>query len=134
MNFVKQCLGKLLFFFRACIMQIPQFSENIVGFQKIPSEDFTGGIYVEGESDIDIMSLQGGYLLPMAPVELVVGRDTIDAEGYDRKWARTSVGVNWYWDDQNAKVQAIYRSNSNMNGVEDQDQGEVIVQFQFLFE
>lgn len=105
--------------------------------QKVSAEavdgDLAEGLYADGESDLDIVSLQGGYLLPGVPVEIVAGWDTIDADGYEEKWKRTSAGVNWYWNKHKAKVQAIYRINTDMNGVRGEDQNEVIVQTQFVF-
>ena len=95
--------------------------------------DFTGGLYADGTTDLDLISVQAGYFLPAAPVEFVAGWDSMDADGYETKWTRTSFGVNWYWNKHKAKAQAIYRTNCDHEGIEGADLDEVILQIQFVF-
>ena len=95
--------------------------------------DFTGGLYRDGTTDLDILALEGGYVLPRAPVEFVVGWDSLDADDYESAWKRTSVGVNWYWNKHKAKVQTTYRMSENFLGEDGEDLNEIIAQIQFVF-
>ncbi len=94
---------------------------------------FTGGIYRDGTTDLDIMAFEGGYLLPKAPVEFVIGWDSLDADNYESRWERTSIGVNWYWNKHEAKLQTTYRISENFLGEEGVDVDELIAQIQFVF-
>lgn len=93
---------------------------------------FTGGLYEDGETDLDILAFEGGYLLP-GNVELVAGWDSLDADNYDEAWERTSFGVNWYWNKHKAKIQASYRMSENFEGADDLDRDELFAQVQFVF-
>lgn len=93
---------------------------------------FTGGIYVAGMSDLDILAFNAGYMFP-ANVELVAGHATLDADGYSDEWERTSFGINYFWNKHKAKLQAIYRMNSNLDGAVDVDSDEGFLQFQYVF-
>jgi hypothetical protein len=48
-------------------------------------------------------------------------------------WDRTSVGVNWFINKHDTKVQLAYRMGENLNGVANDDEDEVFLQTQFVF-
>lgn len=94
---------------------------------------FTGGLYRNGSTEIDTYALEGGYMLGAKPVELVLGTESFDADNYAEAWTRNSIGLNYFWDKHNAKVQFTYRMGENLNGVRGADEDEAFVQFQFVF-
>lgn len=94
---------------------------------------FTGGLYLDGETDLDKLAIEGGYLLRAVPVEFVVGWESQDADNYETQWERTSVGVNWYWNGHNAKWQNEFRMSDNVAGVDGVELNAFISQLQFLF-
>jgi len=94
---------------------------------------FTGGLYLDGTTDLDIFAIEGGYMFPGNNFELVAGWDSLDADNYQSKFERTSVGLNWYWNKNKAKLQATYRMVENFLGVEGEDQDVMMVQMQFVF-
>lgn len=94
---------------------------------------FSGGIYVNGSSDIDKLSLEGGYMVVPKAFEVVGGYETFDADGYQDAWNRTSFGANYFWNKYKVKVQGTYRIGENLDGVTGNDADEIFVQFQFVF-
>lgn len=93
---------------------------------------FTGGLYEDGTTTLTNASIEGGYMFNNT-VEVVAGYQTQDADGYATEWNRTSVGVNWFINKHDTKVQLSYRMGENLNGVEDNDEDELFLQTQFVF-
>ena len=93
---------------------------------------FTGGLYEDGTTTLTNASIEGGYMFDNT-VEVVAGYQTQDADGYETEWNRTSVGVNWFINKHDTKVQLSYRMGENLNGVEDNDEDELFLQTQFVF-
>ena len=94
---------------------------------------FTGGIYINGSSDLDKLALEGGYVFDGNKFELVGGWETLDTDAYTDEWTRTSVGFNYFWNKHKSKVQFTYRMNENENGVPGADANQTFVQFQQVF-
>jgi len=111
------------------------FSADIE-FQKISGDTvdptFTGGLYANGKTDLDIIAVEAGYMVA-SNVEVVAGWDTLDADNFTASTDRTSLGLNWYWNKHKAKLQLTYRTWDNVTGVPGSDLDEVIAQAQFVF-
>lgn len=93
---------------------------------------WTGGLYLNGTTDLDVMAVEAGYMFH-EKVEIVVGWDSLDADNFAHSTNRTSVGLNWYLNKHKAKLQTTFRSWENINGVSGADLDELIAQFQFVF-
>ncbi len=96
-------------------------------------ETFTGGLYRDGTTDLDIFALEGGYMLPNNHLEFVAGWDSLDADNYDDAWTRTKIGVNWFWNKHKAKIQFSYRKSDNYLGEAGVDADAITTQMQFVF-
>lgn len=92
---------------------------------------FTGGVYLNGMTDLDIVSFEAGYML--GDVEIVAGWDSLDADNYATSTDRTSVGLNWYLHKHNTKLQTTYRMTKDADGIPGNDLDEAFAQFQFVF-
>jgi hypothetical protein len=108
-----------------------------VEFQRVSGDTvdraFTGGLYLNGTTDLDIFAIETGYMLPGNHVELVLGWDTLDASNYGDAWARTRAGVNWFWNKHKAKIQISYRKSDNYLGEAGVDADAITTQMQFVF-
>lgn len=94
---------------------------------------YTGGIFKSGSTKLVNYSLEGGYMIVPAKLELVAAYQVQDADNYASEWARTSVGVNWFIHKHDIKLQTTYRMGENENGVANKDGDEVFVQAQYVF-
>ncbi len=94
---------------------------------------YSGGIFEDGETSITQMSLKGGYMVIPSRLELVVGVQSMDADGYSKTWTRNSVGVNWFLHKHDIKVQLTYRQGKNLNGKDGDDQNDLFLQTQYVF-
>ncbi len=93
---------------------------------------FTGGLYRAGDTQLDIFAVEGGYMLHRK-FEIVGGYESLDADGYQDAWNRTSFGANYFWNKHKVKWQLTYRIGENVNGVTGADQDELFLQWQFVF-
>lgn len=105
---------------------------NIFNAETVDST-FTGGIYEEGETKLMNYAVEGGYMVVPSKLELVAGYQAMDADNYDNVWTRTSVGMNYFFQKHDIKIQTTYRMGKSLNGVEDNDENEFFVQFQYVF-
>ena len=94
---------------------------------------FTGGLYEEGETDLDQMAIEGGYTFANNHLELVAGWDSQDASNYEAKFQRTYLGVNLYVNEHKTKFQATWTMADNFLGVDGDDRDILQFQFQFAF-
>ena len=94
---------------------------------------FTGGLYRNGSTTLRNWALEGGYLLPGNRLELVAGYQSQDADNYDTAWTRRSVGVNWFLEGQDVKLQLSYRQGRNLKGQRGNDENELFLQAQYVF-
>ncbi len=90
-------------------------------------------MYVNGETTIKKWQLEGGYMLANMPVEFVYKRDSMDTDGYERKWYANDFGINYFFNQHKAKAQILYRVESNVNGVDGADRNQFVMQWQFVF-
>ncbi len=95
-------------------------------------DGFTGGLYRDGTTDLDIFAIEGGYIFA-DKFEIVAGYDSLDADNFEDAWNRTSVGVNYFWNKHKVKWQLTYRIGENLNGASGNDANETFMQFQFVF-
>jgi hypothetical protein len=108
-----------------------------VDYQLIEGETvdptFTGGLYLAGETELDKMAIEAGFMLKAAPLELVVGWESLDADNYMEAWERKSFGFNWFVNKHKMKWQNTLRQNDNFAGVDGSSVDEFISQVQFVF-
>lgn len=106
-------------------------------FQKISGETvdptFTAGLYEDGETDLDKMALEGGYMFSNNHLELVAGLDSQDASNYEAAQQRTYLGVNVYVNQHKVKFQGTWTMVDNFLGVRGDDRDILQFQFQFMF-
>jgi hypothetical protein len=93
---------------------------------------FTGGMYVNGRSNLNKFSVNGGYMLP-CDVELVSGWSIIDATGFERGLTETKVGVNWFVMKYAVRFSADYSFINNNNGVPGNNLGVTRALAQFVW-
>ena len=93
---------------------------------------FNGGLYKNGTTTLTNAAIEGGYMIKNT-IEIVAAYQTQDADGYATSWDRSSVGVNWFINKHDTKVQLTYRKGENLDGVENKDEDEVFLQTQFVF-
>lgn len=96
-------------------------------------EGFTGGLYRDGATDLDILSVKGGYMFPKSRIELVVAWESLDATNYETAWERTSLGLNYFWNRHNMKAQLALRTDDNFLGARGSDQELTFFMLQFAF-
>ena len=94
---------------------------------------FTGGLYRNGTTDLDKLHIEGGVMLPNKKVELVGKWQSLDADNYDTSWDVTEFGFNYFWNKHKVKVQFTYRSEDNVNGVQDENEDKFFMQWQYVF-
>lgn len=93
----------------------------------------TAGIYRNGTTKLANYAVEGGYMVIPSKLELVAGYQVQDADNYARKWKRTSVGANWFFNKHDIKAQVTYRMGSDVDGVAGSDKDELFVQAQYVF-
>jgi phosphate-selective porin OprO and OprP len=96
-------------------------------------DDTSDGLYKNGESGLTQYSVEGGYMVMPAVLELVGGYESQDADGYAEAWNRMSLGGNWFIQEHDIKLQLTYRMAENYEGAKGVDQDEIFMQTQFLF-
>lgn len=93
---------------------------------------FSGGVYRDGDTELDIFALEGGFMF-QNKFEIVGGYESLDADGYEDAWNRTSIGANYFWNKYKVKWQLTYRMGENLDGVSGADSDELFLQWQFVF-
>src|SRR5262249_22140682 len=73
---------------------------------------FTGGLYVNGRTNMNKFLVNGGYMLPR-DVELVAAWSSVGASGFERALTETKVGVNWYVMKYSVRFSATYSFINN---------------------
>jgi hypothetical protein len=108
-----------------------------VEWQRISGETvdpaFTGGVYAGGETDLDKLALEGGYMLPNERVEFVAGWDSLDASGYMEASERISGGLNVFLNQHKVKFQTTVQRIRSFRGVPGDDRNAFWGSFQFVF-
>ncbi len=93
----------------------------------------TSGLFVNGSTDLDKYALEGGFMVIPKKFEVVAGYESLDADGYQSAWDRTSLGANYFWNKYKVKLQGTYRMGDNVAGVSGIDVDTIMVQMQFVF-
>ncbi|MFV1984778.1 MAG: porin [Thiohalomonadales bacterium] len=107
--------------------QFNQFSSDLV------DKNVTSGLYKNGSTTLESWAVEGGYMVMANTLELVAAVQSQDADGYTESWDRSSLGLNWFIQKQDIKVQLTYRENKNKNGVNKADVNEIFLQSQYVF-
>jgi phosphate-selective porin OprO/OprP len=94
---------------------------------------FTGGVYRNGSTDLDKYQIEGGYMLASTPLEIVARYQSLDADNYEEAWNATELGLNYFWNKHETKVQLTYRLGENFSGRKGVDSETILVQWQFVF-
>jgi len=94
--------------------------------------NYTGGLYKSGETLITNYAVEGGYMIKPKKVEVVVGRQVMDADNYATEWTRTSFGVNYYHVGHDIKAQYTVRLGEDIDGIKGNDENEVFLQLQYV--
>lgn len=94
---------------------------------------YSRGIFLNGETTLKSISIEGGYMVVPEKLEVVAGYESLDSDNYATKWTRTSVGVNYYIYGHDLKIQATYRMGSDVDGVKDSNMNELFLRTQFVF-
>ena len=100
---------------------------------ELVDDGITSGIYEDSETDLENWAIEGGYMVVPNRLELVAGYQNQDADGYDEEWNRISVGANYFIKKHDIKVQATYRMNENVDGIDGEDEDEFFLQGQYVF-
>ena len=93
----------------------------------------TSGLFVNGSTDLDKYALEGGFMAIPKKFEIVAGYESLDADGYQSSWNRTSFGANYFWNKYKVKLQGTYRIGDNVGGVSGLDADTMMIQMQFVF-
>lgn len=105
---------------------------NIFSAETIDSS-VTSGVFEDGETELTNYSLEAGYMVMPAQLEIVVSYSSQDADNYESAWTRTEFGANWFVKKHDIKFQLTYRVNENVKGKEDSEEDEIFLQSQFVF-
>jgi phosphate-selective porin OprO and OprP len=105
---------------------------NLFNAETIDSS-FTGGIYENGETDLENFAIEGGYMVVPKKLEVVAGYQAQDADGYSEEWTRTSFGLNYFIEKHDIKIQGCYRIGKDKDGVDGNDLDEIFIQAQYVF-
>jgi len=100
---------------------------------KLADPGVTSGMYVDSETELENWTVEGGYMVVPGKLELVLGYESQDADGYADAWTRKSVGLNYFFKKHDIKVQASYRMNEDKDGASGNDLDELFIQAQYVF-
>ena len=96
--------------------------------------DFTGGLYTDGDTRLDVSALEGGYRIPGSIVELGGALARLDADGFVDAFDQATVVVNLYIVRRFVyKLQLAHTWNFNQLGVPGDDFGHTRIQFQYVW-
>jgi hypothetical protein len=100
-------------------------------------EDFTGGLYVDGETRLDAAAVEGSYWFGRSPFELGAALARIEADGYTEPWDSASLVLNlhgWRWIRWfGGKVQMSHEWVFSRRGVPGEDFRQTRVQVQYVW-
>jgi hypothetical protein len=99
--------------------------------------DFTGGIYVDGSTDLEASSALAGQWLPGDWLQVVGGLSRLDSDGYIEPWEESILGLNLetagLLRSILGKLQITHRWISNRFGIPDEDYQETRFQIQYVW-
>ena len=94
----------------------------------------SGGIYSNSETELNNRSVEGGYMVIPSKLEIVAGYSSRDADNYANEWTRTSIRANYFFRKHDVKVQLTWQMNEDMNGIAGNDEVELLLQMQYVFQ
>jgi phosphate-selective porin OprO/OprP len=96
-------------------------------------EGFTGGVYLDGETDLEVALVEAGYRIPGSWVHLTGGLSRVDSKGYATPWKEQVVGLNLNPKRYLAKLQISHRWIFDRFGVPNEDFRETRIQVQYVW-
>ncbi|MDY6942463.1 MAG: porin, partial [Pseudomonadota bacterium] len=97
------------------------------------SDSFSGGLIEDGSGDFATYSVEGGFMVVPSKLEIVAGYQGLDADAWDETWTRMSIGANWFFSKHKDKIQFEYQMGDDVQGVKDDEETIIYVQFQHVF-
>jgi len=98
------------------------------------ANDFSGGLYVGGDTHLDVFAVEGGYRFSRSPVELGGELSRFEADGYADAMDRATLVLNLHGLDRfNAKLQISHGWMSSRGGVPGDDFQETRIQLQYFW-
>ena len=108
------------------------FQRNVIRGQTV-DRDFTGGVYLAGETRGAASTIQSGYWIHRL-VQLAAGATRFDTRSYLEPWKERILGINFDLQDKyHSKLQITGRWIDNRFGVPGQDYFEVRLQTQHIW-
>ena len=96
------------------------------------AESFTGGIYVDGVTHLDVAAIEGGYRIRGTPVEFGGALTRSKADGFSDPWDKATLALNLYgWGKFFGKLQISHTWASSRRGVPGADFQETRVQTEY---
>lgn len=96
--------------------------------------DFSGGLYTDGDTRLEVSAVEGGYRVPGSIVELGGALTRLDADGFVDAWKQATVVVNLDVVRRFIyKLQLSHTWNSNRLGIPEEDFGETRIQLQYVW-
>jgi hypothetical protein len=97
-------------------------------------DDFTGGVYVDGEAKFDVFAIEGAYWLGRIPIELGGALSSLDSDGYQEAWETATAVVNVHGLEKfSAKLQLTHSWVFNRFGIPSEDFQETRIQLQYVW-
>lgn len=98
---------------------------------------FTGGLIENGKGDFDTWAIEGGYMIIPDRLEVTAGYQVLEVDALDDKDTRASVGINYFFDTHNTKVQLTYEAGDSVfdtdgNTIRGEDQNRIFLQLQHV--
>jgi hypothetical protein len=93
---------------------------------------FTGGLFVNGRTDLNKLSVNAGYMLPY-DVELVGTWSAVRATGFERPLTEVRIGMNWFLKKYAIRFSGEYTWVDNMNGTPGYNVGVTRALAQFVW-
>ena len=98
------------------------------------ARDFTGGLYVDGETSLDVSAVEGGYRFRVFPIEVGGAVARFDADGYAAAWDKATLVLNLYSPRRPiGKLQISHGWISNRQGLPEADFQETRIQTQYVW-
>lgn len=113
--------------------QINTIEAELAGISATTGLDYTSGLYKNGETELENQAIEIGYMVIPSKLELVAAVSSQTADTYAADWERTDLGLNYYFEGHDIKLQFTYRENENVDGVKKNNLNETFVQMQYVF-
>lgn len=95
---------------------------------------FTGGLYRDGEAELDVAAVEGAYWLAGTPIELGGALSRVQADTYEDEWDTATAVVNIQLRERlGMKLQISHSWIYNQRGMPGDDFRETRVQIQYVW-